>query len=78
MNKLICFAKLFEIEYYQVLITKDDVEDGFNITQHTDLGDVRPSMAIGFNTEEKRDKCFDDYSKNNAEKFLSIIQSMLK
>jgi len=72
------FAKLFEIEDYQVLITKEDTEDGFNVTQQTDLGEVRPSMSLGFDAEEKRDKCFLEYNKENAEKFLSIIKEMLQ
>jgi hypothetical protein len=76
--KKIIFAKLFELKYHQVLITKEDTEDEFNVAQQTDLGNVQPKLSLCFDVEKKRDKCFNDYNQENAEKFISVIKSMLE
>jgi hypothetical protein len=71
------FAKIFEIEDHQVLIMKDDTEHEFEVKQIVDFDEVRPVMSLGFDSEEKRDECFNNYSKENAEKFYNVVSNML-
>lgn len=76
--KKIQFAKIFELETHQVLITKDyEDHEKFKVNQITDLEDCMPTLALVFDDEEKRDKCFDDYNEENAKKFLANILKML-
>ena len=75
--KKIQFAKIFELETHQVLITKDFEDDIFKVNQTTDLDGCVPTLALGFDNEDKRDKCFDDYTEENAKKFLETIFKML-
>jgi hypothetical protein len=71
------FAKLFEIEDHQILIMKDETEDGYEIKQIVDFEEVRPIMSIGFDSEEKCNECFNKYGKEEAEKFYNVISNML-
>ena len=78
MSKL-KFAKIFELGDYQVLITKEyePEDDSFKVVQTTDLEKCRPSLSLGFEKEEKCTECFDNYNEENAQRFLTQIQSML-
>ena len=64
------FAKIFEFENHQVLVTKDDSDDGFEVVQATDLGTMCPLMKVGFKTEKMRDKYFNEYDEKIAKHFL--------
>lgn len=74
------FSKIFELGEYQVLITKEyePDDDSFKVVQTTDLEDCRPSVALGFKDEDKCNKCFEDYTLENAQKFLDNIKLMLE
>jgi hypothetical protein len=63
-----------------VLITKeyDNDNDIFNVVQTTNLDGVRPSLALGFKSESKRDECFNDYNEEKAGIFLQTIRKMLE
>jgi len=78
MSKL-KFAKIFELGDYQVLITKEyEPEDNtFKVVQTTYLEECRLSLALGFEKEKKCNECFDNYNEDNAQNFLTQIQSML-
>lgn len=78
MAKII-FAKIFELDEHQVLITKEyePEDDSFKVVQTTDFEDVRPAVAWVFKDESVRDKCFDDYKESQAKEFVKSIQEML-
>lgn len=78
-EKILKFAKVFEIDTNQVLITKefDENDDTYLLKQTTEFDEVTPAMSMGFDTEEKRDKAFEDYNEENAQMFLNVINSML-
>jgi hypothetical protein len=69
------FAKLFELDNHQVLVTKnyDQDETGkdvFLMEVSTSLNSIQPTMKAHYPTEEKRDQQFEKYDKHNAQKFL--------
>ncbi|MFA5207536.1 MAG: hypothetical protein WC428_02650 [Candidatus Paceibacterota bacterium] len=72
------FAKIFEVENYQVLIMKDETNSEYEVKQIIDFKEVRPIISLGFDSEEKRDDCFNNYDKENAKKFYNLIFNMLK
>jgi hypothetical protein len=78
-NTMIKFAKLFEIDNNQILITKDyDYdEDVYLLKQRTSFDEVDPSMSMSFDSEEKRDNAFNDYNQDNAQKFLNLVSSVI-
>lgn len=65
------FAKLFNIEDYQVLVTKDHDNDEQPIIRQTtwcDIGEF--SMSGAYATEETRDLFFDSYEMGDALDFI--------
>lgn len=76
--KKVVFAKIFELEKHQVLITKEYEDDKFRINQTTDIDSCVPTLALIFDNEEKRDQCFEDYTKDNAIKFVENVVKMLE
>lgn len=73
------FAKLFEFEENQVLVTKLDDEDSekeFKLIQTTqnDIGKI--DLAVGFDDEEKRDAYFDEYGEEIAIEFLYMVNNI--
>lgn len=73
------FAKLFEFEENQVLVTKHDeevAENEFKVIQTTycELGHF--DLAVGFDDEEKRDLYFDEYGEGIAIEFLDIVNNL--
>lgn len=74
------FAKLFEFDNKQVLITIEDGhegDNGFMVVQTTNFDIVRPTLSVGFDNENDRDKYFKEYNTKNAKKFFKIVYNML-
>lgn len=71
------FAKIFELKEQQVLITKREDDDKYEVVQTSDFGDFQTSLALGFEDEKKREECFNTYNLDNAQKFLDIINGMM-
>lgn len=72
------FAKLFQVEDMQVLITKDFEEDTATIREQTDFVDIRPSLTFGFESEEDRDEAFENYGQEQAESFIKTIKKIIE
>jgi len=72
------FAKIFELEDYQVLITKDEDDEKYRIMQSTQLEDCMPSLALGYELESTRDKHFNEYNIDNAQKFLDMLKKVME
>lgn len=73
------FAKLFEFEECQVLLTKDfeeNAETEFKIVQVTHCENVTIDLALGFENEENRDSVFEKYGKKEAAEFLETIHKL--
>ncbi len=70
------FAKVFDVNEYQVLVMKEEFEDSFDLVQMTSLENHVPHLKAKFDTEETRDRLFDNYSQEDAEKFFRDIQDM--
>jgi|VirMetMinimDraft_7_1064189.scaffolds.fasta_scaffold89366_2 hypothetical protein len=71
------FAKLFQVDDKQVLITKIFEDDIFSIKQQTSLEEVIPIITLSFNDEEERDFDFDGYNQEVAEDFIKTIENIL-
>lgn len=73
------FAKLFDLEDHQVLITKDEDEDAkeFSITQTTQIDGCDPSASLFFTNQDIRDSAFDSYNKEAAQRFLDSMIELL-
>lgn len=74
------FAKLFEFEDNQVLVTKHDEEgeeNEFKVIQTTHCEGLQIDMAVGFDDEEKRDNYFEKYEKSRAIGFLDLVNDMI-
>ncbi len=69
------FCKIFIVNGQQVLILKeeDSDDDSSKLTQIADCNNMRFSMAIGFDEYSDREKAFDEYGQDNAEKFMEIV-----
>jgi hypothetical protein len=72
------FCKLFDFEDCQVLIKKEESEDTFDIRQSTVLEGMGVDLTLIYKKEEVRDKHFDEYSDDNAKKFVGVIKSMMR
>lgn len=73
------FAKLFSVGTNQVLIQKayDDDEDTFKLEQTTHESGMVMKMTLGYNSEEERDKSFENYGPKNAKVFISAIHKIM-
>lgn len=74
------FAKLFEFEENQVLVTKHDEEreeNEFKVIQTTHCEGLEIAMAVGFDDEAKRDAYFEKYEEKIAIEFLDLVNDML-
>lgn len=75
--RLINFAKIFETEIGQVLVTKvydsDDEKSGVRVSIATEILDT--AMTLGFNEEGKRDELFENFTILQA---TEMGQSLLK
>jgi len=71
------FAKLFEVNGQQVLITKnwDEEEQLHQLTQRTDLDGGVVEMSLGFKTELGIDDAFEQCTETNANLFLEHIET---
>jgi len=69
------FTKIFELEDYQVLITKEygkneNGEDIFVIRQKISNYDQIFSFISSFYDKDQRDKYFEEYNQDSAKKFI--------
>lgn len=70
------FAKLFDFEENQVLVTKHNeqyVNNEFQVIQSTYCDSTEVSMTVGFNDMNLRDAYFDAFETQNASAFLGVI-----
>ena len=80
--KLLNFAKIFETELGQVLVTKaydpDDDKYGVRVAIATDVLDT--AMTLGFEKSEQCDKVFDDFTieqaTNMAKSMIATIEEL--
>lgn len=73
------FAKLFDFEESQVLVTKhfeENVENGFKLIQTTHCENVVIDLEITFNDEGERDSLFVTYGKAEATNFLELVNNI--
>lgn len=74
------FAKVFTLEEADVLITKtySDESDAFEIVQRADAkAGYEIKFSIGFDNETSRDRAFDNYNEQSAERFLKEVGRFL-
>lgn len=71
------FAKLFDFPGQQVLVTKDFSDDENAIIRiTTQIDQVEQSVSMSFKSYGSMDKAFNEYNKQNAEKFLNTMLQM--
>jgi len=73
------FAKLFDFEESQVLVTKhfeENVENGFKLLQTTHCENVVIDLGVCFNDEGERDALFANYGKAEASNFLELVDKI--
>ncbi len=71
---MVVFAKIINTPTHQVLVTKDFGEGGTYVVEvKTSFPLVYPSILLGFDTREKRDKCFDEYDEAMADAFIQQV-----
>lgn len=63
------FAKLFDIEEYQLLYTKeiDNDDEEYGVKIRLDLEGMSIATTLGFNDEEAVHKCYDAIDQHSAE-----------
>ena len=67
------FAKIFQLDpINQVLVTvaKNEAKKLYQISQITVIDEIEYCLIADFNTEDDVNKCFDDYTQENAYGFF--------
>ena len=71
------FAKTISTPMHQVLVTKGFGEDGTYVVEvKASFPGVYPSVIMGFETEKKRDRLFDEYDEAMAASFIEQVTNV--
>lgn len=72
------FAKIFELEDFQVLITKqfenEEDETEYHVVQTTMVTGVEFNMSLVYTDRDKANEIFNTYSENDARAFIEQIR----
>lgn len=62
------FARILEMPFGQVLLTKDTNEEGdYLVNVRFDVEGVTVTAGLGYGEKEKADHCFDTFAPHNAQ-----------
>lgn len=84
MTPVKVFSKIFDLERGQMLIVKEyESEDEKNVIRVSSCFEdedcsVSPSAILGYDSMEKRDKAFDKFNYDMADKLFQDFEQMLK
>lgn len=71
------WIKTFEVDGHQIAVSKD-AEDGYEICIETCHNNIKVSTTASFKRKEERDRVFDNYDKDIAEKALPYLLELVK
>jgi hypothetical protein len=77
------FAKLFEVEGYQVLVTKEskegeDSDELHEVVQRTEINGCVAINRMSFHEEDNMERAFANYDEAYAKRFLDGIKQLFK
>lgn len=69
--------RIIELPERQVLLTKDFDEDEIILSVSFFLGGVKAVMSLGYESEDSRDKLFNDFTEEMAQDFVNNYLNLL-
>jgi hypothetical protein len=70
-------GRLLETETHQVVLLKTESDQGYLMEQFAFIGGMNVCVSLGFEDKAIRDKEFEEYNSEKADRFIKAVMGCL-